>query len=205
VLDELSVPATVFVATAYVGSAAPFPFDDWGSAWQAAVPAESWRPLDWDECRTMEASGLVEIGTHTHTHRDFRGAAGALLADLERSRRELDRHLGERAPLFAFPFGAPEAGFAAADQLDAARAAGVRCALTTAGALVQPGTSPFGWGRLEVTASDSASTIAAKLAGWYDWMAVAKRGFVRLSPPPYLRDQEKATAVPAIQAERRTG
>jgi peptidoglycan/xylan/chitin deacetylase (PgdA/CDA1 family) len=155
----------------------------------------------------MEASGLVEIGTHTHTHRDFRGAAAALSADLERSKREIDRQLGERVPLFALPFGAPEVGFTTADQLDAARGAGVACALTTEGALVRPGASPFGWGRFEVTASDTAATIAAKLGGWYDWMSTAKRWFIRVSPPPYLRDAPgrlERRGVPAA-AERRTG
>jgi peptidoglycan/xylan/chitin deacetylase (PgdA/CDA1 family) len=186
ILDQLSVPATVFVASAYMGSRSPFPFDDWGTAWHANAPAGSWRPLEWGECRAMETSGLVEIGTHTHTHGDFRELAPVLHAELERSRRELDDHLGPRQPLFAFPYGAPEVGFATPDQLQAARAAGVRCALTTAGAMVRRGSSPFGWGRFEVTAADTAATLDAKLAGYYDWVSGAKRWFVRWSPPPYL-------------------
>jgi peptidoglycan/xylan/chitin deacetylase (PgdA/CDA1 family) len=195
----------VFVATAFVGSAAPFPFDDWGSTWHGEAPADAWLPLDWDECRTMEASGLIEIGTHTHTHRDFRGAPEALRADLERSVREIEERLGARSPLFAFPFGAPEAGFVDAEQLEAARAADQRCALTTEGVRVRGGASPFGWGRFEVTAHDSAATIAAKLGGWYDWMPNAKRWFVRVSPPPYLRSQEKAARAPRMAADRRAG
>ena len=198
VLDELSVPATVFVATAFVGSRAPFPFDDWGAAWHDQAPPACWRPLTWGECRAMESSGLVEIGTHTHTHRDCRGEASVLLAELERSKRQLDVHLGARAPLFAFPYGAPEVGFADLEQLQAARSAGVRCALTTQGAVVRKGASPFGWGRFEVTASDTAATIEAKLAGWYDWVSAAKRWFVRVSPPPYLPPHSSA-------AVRRTG
>ena len=192
VLDELSLPATVFAATAYLDSVAPFPFDEWGSALHGQAPPESWRPLRWEECRAMEASGLVEIGTHTHTHRDFRGAAEALEADLARSCRRLCDVLGPRAPLFAFPYGAPELGFAAPEQMRAARDAGVACALTTEGATVRRGASPYGWGRFEVTAGDSAASLAAKLAGFYDWMRAAKRGFVRLSPPPYLEVERGA-------------
>ncbi|HVR28437.1 MAG TPA: polysaccharide deacetylase family protein [Thermoanaerobaculia bacterium] len=186
VLESLALPATVFVATAYVGSAAPFPFDEWGSAWHGEALADTWRPLHWGECRVMEATGLIEIGTHTHIHRDFRGDPAALYADLERSIRRLGDELGRREPLFAFPYGAPELGFAAPELLGAAREAGVRCALTTEGAMVRQGSSPFGWGRFEVTAADTGSTLAAKLAGFYDWMGTAKRCFVRLSPPPYL-------------------
>lgn len=202
VLDELSVPATVFVATAHVGSIAPFPFDDWGTQWHGTAPAESWRPLKWGECRAMESSGLIEIGSHTHTHRDFRGDAPGLRADVERSIAELQDHLGPRAPLFAFPYGAPEVGFAGPDQLHAVEAAGVRCALTTEGARVRRGASPFGWGRFEVTGADTAATVGAKLAGWYDWMSAAKRWFVRLSPPPYLRSH---AAHAAAAADRRAG
>src|SRR5436190_18450008 len=36
VLRELGIPATVFVCTAYLDSAAPFPFDTWGLAYQGA-------------------------------------------------------------------------------------------------------------------------------------------------------------------------
>ena len=197
VLDELSVPATIFVATAYIGSSAPFPFDDWGGQWHAEAPAESWRPLKWGECRAMEASGVVEIGSHTHTHRDFRGDAAAFRNDLERSVLEIGDHLGPRAPLFAFPYGAPEVGFATSDDRHAAQSAGVRCALTTAGALVRRGASPFEWGRFEVTGTDTAATLEAKLAGWYDWVSSAKRWFVRVSPPPYLGSPQESHSTSA--------
>ncbi len=51
ILQELGIPATVFVATNLIGAK--------GHARQF---------LSEEEIRTMHASGLVEIGNHTHTH-----------------------------------------------------------------------------------------------------------------------------------------
>ena len=83
VLRRLEVPATVFVATAFLDSQEPFPFDDWGRRHRGQAPPVAWQPLGWSQCREMEASGLVEIGSHTHTHRNFRGRPEAFAADLD--------------------------------------------------------------------------------------------------------------------------
>lgn len=82
ILTHLGVPATVFVATAYLDSEQPFPTDDWDAAGQPGVPREAWRPLSSDECLRLTASGLVELGAQTHTHADFRGRPAALAADV---------------------------------------------------------------------------------------------------------------------------
>src|SRR5690606_10670234 len=59
ILKELGVPATVFVATAYLDSPRPFPSDDWSEAGSFRVPAECWRPLTTTQCGEMLDSGLV--------------------------------------------------------------------------------------------------------------------------------------------------
>jgi hypothetical protein len=66
--------------------------------------------------------------------------------------------------------------------LDAARAAGVECALTTEIEVADPRTSPFGWGRLSAEQTDTARTLSAKLAGWYDWMSHGREAFRRIAP-----------------------
>jgi peptidoglycan/xylan/chitin deacetylase (PgdA/CDA1 family) len=45
VLARLGVPATVFVATAYLDSTEPFPFDDWGRRHRGQAPPVAWQPL----------------------------------------------------------------------------------------------------------------------------------------------------------------
>lgn len=185
VLRELGIPATIFVASAYVGSGAPFPFDRWSTDNAATLPAEDWLPLTWEQCREMEAWGLVEIGSHSHRHLDFRGDAAAFRRDLDESRAELAAGLGaaRRDLLFAFPYGGRAEGHASEALMAVVREAGLACALTTETELVSASSSPFGWGRLEAVGSDSPATLAAKAAGWYEWMGVAREAFRMLAPP----------------------
>jgi peptidoglycan/xylan/chitin deacetylase (PgdA/CDA1 family) len=179
VLRDLGVPATVFVVTAYVGSADPFPFDRWARGAGGAA-AEASRPLTWDECEELEASGVVEIGSHTHTHADFRGRPDALHDDVARSLDVLGDRLGGGPWPFAFPFGDVDSGFATPELGAAVRRAGATCALTTAIRVVRPGDDPFAWGRLEASGSDGPAALYGKLAGWYEGMGPARRRVQRL-------------------------
>ena len=85
ILTRLSIPATVFLATAYLDSTQPFPSDDWTAAGQPGVPSESWRPLTSNECVRLKANGLIELGAHTHSHADFRGQPDDLIEDLHQN------------------------------------------------------------------------------------------------------------------------
>jgi peptidoglycan/xylan/chitin deacetylase (PgdA/CDA1 family) len=183
ILRELKIPATVFVTTAFVDSAMPFPFDRWGATHYRRATAEAWQPLTWAQCRELEQSGLVEIGSHSHTHRDFREKAEELGRDLAASLSDLRERLGRDGFTFSFPYGGKDLGFAGEEQMRAARQSGFICALTTETESSVPTNSPFGWGRYEVVESDTAATIAAKLDGWYDWTARA-RDIFRLFLPP---------------------
>src|SRR3954447_18427452 len=53
-LRELGVPATAFLATAFLDSGAPFPFDAWGTAQAGRVPPEAYLPLTTQQCRHMQ-------------------------------------------------------------------------------------------------------------------------------------------------------
>jgi GT2 family glycosyltransferase/peptidoglycan/xylan/chitin deacetylase (PgdA/CDA1 family) len=169
VLKEFKVPATIFASTAYIDSAAPFPFDRWGVKHRDRVPALSYAPLkDW-QYNEMQASGLIEIGAHTHTHQDFRRRPEDFHDDLRVSVEFLRSRFGQQEVSFAFPFGTPRLGFTDADMVDAAKAAGVTCGLTTASELVPQEADPFCWGRFNAFPWDSGATLAAKLNGWYSW------------------------------------
>jgi len=166
ILTKLHVPATVFVATAFLDSKRPFPSDDWPAAGLPGVPSESWRPLTTEECRRMSASGLIELGAHTHTHADFRGREAALADDLRQNLAVLGERFGVEHPAFAFPYGTRSDGFVSTPLIQAAREAGVACALTTEADIVRAGESPFGWGRFETQDYDTSGTLAGKLGGW---------------------------------------
>lgn len=168
ILTRLGVPATVFVATAYLDSEQPFPSDDWEAAGQPGVPREAWRPLSSDECLRLAASGLVELGAHTHTHADFRGRPEALFADLRENMAVLREQFGVDQPTFAFPYGTKMDGFVSGELASAAREAGVTCCLTTEGRIVRPADSEFDWGRFAAEEHDTARTLAARLGGWQE-------------------------------------
>jgi peptidoglycan/xylan/chitin deacetylase (PgdA/CDA1 family) len=186
-LLERRIPATLFVTTAYIGSSRPFPFDKWGCKHREQTPPEAWRPLTWTQCLEMEQSGVVEIGSHSHTHQNFRGRPDELRRDLTTSLSLLEAELGPSSSprAFSFPYGSARSArgaFADASLTDVARSCGVSCSLTTEIALANPATSPYGWGRLEVVDSDSSATLRAKLQGWYSWMGTARQAYRRLLP-----------------------
>jgi len=169
VLRKLNIPATVFVSTGYLDGEDPFPFDPWATAQRDRVPAEAYRPLSTAQCREMAAGGLIEFGSHTHSHGDFRRRPDALRRDVQTSVDILRSRLGLREIPFAFPFGRWDLGFVSEELLAAARQTGVTCALSTEMVLNDPQGDPFAWGRFNVDAWDTASTLSAKLAGWYGW------------------------------------
>lgn len=166
ILTHLRVPATLFLATAYLDSNRPFPSDDWSVAGMPGVPSEAWRPLTTEECRRLAANGLVELGAHTHTHGDFRGRPKELAADLKENLDILrERFEVEHLPL-ALPYGTKDDGFVTDELVEAARATGVSCALSTEADIVRLDESPFSWGRIAAEEHDSARTLAARLGGW---------------------------------------
>jgi peptidoglycan/xylan/chitin deacetylase (PgdA/CDA1 family) len=179
VLRELNVPAAVFLATAYLDSQERFPFDDWPPEQARKAPPDYWRPLSTAQCRELVASGLVDLGTHTHTHADFRNRPDVLAAELALSSDVLRERFGIHRPMFAFPYGVTALGFAGGTLADAARGAGVTCALTTDSDLIRPGDDPFHWGRFNVKDADLASSLAGRLSGWYHVVRDAWRGVKR--------------------------
>jgi peptidoglycan/xylan/chitin deacetylase (PgdA/CDA1 family) len=181
VLSRLHLPATLFLATAYLDSQQPFPSDDWSAAGTPGTPTDTWRPLTTDECRRLTANSLVEIGAHTHTHGDFRDHPEALQADLAENLRVLRESFGIERPTFALPYGTRADGFASPELAEAARSAGAICCLNSEPDMVRLADSPFEWGRFTVTQNDTAGTLAGKLGGWHNALrsvgnsALAKR------------------------------
>ncbi|MCA9120669.1 MAG: polysaccharide deacetylase family protein [Planctomycetaceae bacterium] len=169
VLRELKIPATLFLNTAYLGSRIPFPFDPWGNEFQSLVPESSYRPLTHEQCREMHATGLIELGAHTHTHDDFRNRPDAFAKDLEENLKALREAFAIDRITFAFPYGRVAMGYAGGELTEAARRAGVRCALTTECDRNLASGDAFSWGRCNVYEWDTPATLQAKLAGRYNW------------------------------------
>jgi glycosyltransferase involved in cell wall biosynthesis/peptidoglycan/xylan/chitin deacetylase (PgdA/CDA1 family) len=204
ILREAEVPATVFVNTGYLDSQAPFPFDAWGMQQHTQAPAEAWRPLTREQCRELQASGLVTLAAHTHTHEDFRGRPEEFRTDAKQSVELVREWFGEEEVLFAFPYGSPQDGFAGGELRAAIMQTGAACALTTDTLPVAPGSDPFHWGRFNVFSWDTSASLAGKLDGYYSWApALWRRAIGRREPTPadaFIKRDDGGTPAIATQA-----
>jgi peptidoglycan/xylan/chitin deacetylase (PgdA/CDA1 family) len=147
VLQQLGLPGTVYVPTAWPGQQRPMRWpgiDQWvGSPWEDEL-----RPLSWDELRRLANAGW-EIGSHTRTHPHLTELPAPLLdEELAVSRRDCERALGGPCTSIAYPYGDVDARV-----VQAARRAGY-----LAGAALPRrahGARTFEWPRIGVTRDDS--------------------------------------------------
>jgi peptidoglycan/xylan/chitin deacetylase (PgdA/CDA1 family) len=142
------VPATLYVATDYVESGRAFPDDG--------------RPVSWAGLRDALSTGLITIGSHTHTHRLLDRVGASEAADeLDRSIGLIEDRLGVSCRHFAYPKALP--GSSAAEQE-------VRCRFRTA-AIGRTRPNPYGrtdphriW-RSSVQVTDGMRWFRRKAAG----------------------------------------
>ncbi len=99
--------------------------------------------LTWEQLRQMQASGLVDIQSHTFWHPNFRNDrkrmppgeyAAAVAMQLGRSKAVLEQRLGGTVTLLAWPFGIVDA-----ELKSQAAASGYRAAFTIEPKAAQPG------------------------------------------------------------------
>lgn len=153
VLEELGIPATIFIATAIVDGAATF---DW---YDRPPPA-----LSWEEVERLAAGGLVDVQAHTQTHPRLPHVDEARArAEIEGAKRDIERHVPYPVTSFCYP-----AGLYGERDVRLVREAGYRAGVTT-----DPGVNPGGVGldrlrRTLVYWNDGAEKFGAKLAGLLD-------------------------------------
>jgi peptidoglycan/xylan/chitin deacetylase (PgdA/CDA1 family) len=98
VLAELRIPATLFLATGFLEGEVPAPIR------RGAGTGEDPRPLAWEQVAEMAGSGLISVGSHSHTHRDFDSLSRQEADDeVRRSRDLLEDRLGRSVEGFAYP------------------------------------------------------------------------------------------------------
>jgi peptidoglycan/xylan/chitin deacetylase (PgdA/CDA1 family) len=148
VLERFGIPATIYLATDHIERGAPFPNEG--------------RPLSWAALRDTLATGLVTVGSHTHTHRILANAGAAEVAEeLDRSRSLIEERLGVAADHFAYPKAVPGSAIAETAVRDRFRSAAIG------------GTRPNAYGRADlyrltrsaIQSSDGRRWFRRKLAG----------------------------------------
>jgi len=148
VLARHGIPATLYLATAFV--------EEGRSFWDDGTVL-SWRALR-DACST----GLVSVGSHTHRHVLLDRASPAVVADeLDRSRDLIEDRLGMDARHFAYPKALPPSPAAAALVRERFASA------ARAGGRVNPygTTDPQQLARTPVTVRDEVGDVARKARG----------------------------------------
>lgn len=189
VLEELRLPATVFVVTGAAATGEPFWWDhpdvtrqagspssrrwlgdlrgdgqmilrDLGVATPPSVPPVA-RPAGWETIRAAVRAGL-DLGVHSATHRALPRLSDAeLRVEVLDSRETLARHTGVTAELFAYPYGLWDARVRRA-----AHAAGYAMAVTLNPRLVSPNADPWALPRVNIPARITESAFQAWITGW---------------------------------------
>jgi peptidoglycan/xylan/chitin deacetylase (PgdA/CDA1 family) len=96
---------------------------------QDDLPPEM-RPMNWNMAREMVASGLIEVGGHTHTHPILaRCDAKAMREEIHTCRNRIAEELGRAPVSFAYPNGRP--GDFTAETVACVHEAGFKAACTT--------------------------------------------------------------------------
>ena len=90
ILERYAIPATLYVATEFIERDIRFPADG--------------RALSWAALADMVTTGLITVGSHTHTHALLdRLDLDAAVREVEISTRLIEDHLGLRSCHFAYP------------------------------------------------------------------------------------------------------
>jgi peptidoglycan/xylan/chitin deacetylase (PgdA/CDA1 family) len=141
VLEKLSLPATFFVVTQFMGST----IVPWWDRQQGV--RHPW--MTWDHVRSLCAKGF-DVGAHTRTHVDL-GRVGERVAreEILGGRLELEHELGVPVDLFAYPYGR---GRNVDDSSrDLVKAVGFRCCCSSFGGINMSGGDPFQLRRVPIS------------------------------------------------------
>lgn len=156
VLDQLGLPATVFVPTAYPDRERPMVWPGIDQ-WQGGPHEHELLPLSWSELASLERQGW-EVGSHTVTHPRLTALREeALKSELVESRDACAHATGSACRSLAYPYGDVNAGV-----VEATRAAGYAAAAALP-ARPHPERA-LEWPRIGVYSIDDRARFAVKVS-----------------------------------------
>jgi peptidoglycan/xylan/chitin deacetylase (PgdA/CDA1 family) len=174
-LKKYQMKATIFVITSWMGEEKKRP--QWNpdgrmakelpqiplhrAAKRKAAEGDSSVALSWEEARAMEATGLVDIQSHTHFHRDYFFSGGKnlkldpqkrelLIADLARSKTLTEDRLKKKCRYLSWPWGKYDA-----EALAMAKELGFEAMVTTEKGVNFPGSDEMVIKRIVAKSGDS--------------------------------------------------
>jgi len=154
-LKKTGMKATIFVSTFFIGSGRPRKTSEEESGIVLDTlhgEKDKKNFLNWSELKIMADSGLVDVQSHTHTHKYFdkRAAYADIYFEMSESKRLIEANLGRRCRFIAWPWGRYEHGW-----IETAQKNGYDgCATTKVGAN-SAGSDPYRIKRFKVEKEDS--------------------------------------------------
>ena len=107
VLKRYNFPATIFLATDYIGTNEVFPWFN-GLCGGDEKVKENWIPLSWGEITEMSQDGIT-FGSHTCSHANIRKMSKKdFEKEIERSKDVIERQINKHINLFSYPFSFPK-------------------------------------------------------------------------------------------------
>lgn len=183
-LERAGAPATFFLTAGFVAG------DPAVVSAMAAIRGATVAALDWGRARELAAAGH-ELGSHGWSHARLSSASSAeVTLELTRSKAAIEEHAGVEVRSFAYPFGKPSRHFVEDTERLVAQA-GYRLAAAVLFRGVRFADSRLAIPRFFV-ARDDLDTLAAKVAGRWDWLGLwqehAPRWAARVLSPADFRD-----------------
>jgi peptidoglycan/xylan/chitin deacetylase (PgdA/CDA1 family) len=141
VLEALSLPATFFLVTQWMGTDVV--------PWWDRVAGVRYPWMTWEQVRSLHKRGF-DIGAHTQTHADLGLISEEHASDeILGARRELEKQLAAPVELFAYPYGR-QRNLVDANR-DLVKGAGFRCCCSCFGGVVTRDTDPFHLARVPIS------------------------------------------------------
>jgi len=141
ILERLELPATFFIVSRWMET------DTWPWWDREQGVRHPW--MTWDQVAELSWRGF-DIGAHTCTHPDLGSISGPVARqEIAGAREEIERRIGKRVDLFAYPYGGPR--HMSADNLAIVKAAGYRCCCSCHGGLAPAGADPFHLHRIAIS------------------------------------------------------
>ena len=135
---------------------------------------DRWRRMNVHELRELSAFGM-SIGAHTMSHPVLAQCSeDEAHREVQESKAELERVLGQTVWAFAYPFGNPET--MGEREVKIAREAGFECAFVNVGGGALDPSQCFALARTHVTAGMSLAEFEAHLSGFHTRLQSAVRG-----------------------------
>lgn len=161
ILREFQLPATIFVATNYIGR------DDFNLKY-GFPPKEM---LSWNEIKEMSRNNNVDIGSHTMSHQILsKLSLPEAKEEVGQSKRTLEAHIRQPVQTLSYPNGQITDFTSDIEYL--VKELGYSCACSTIWGTFQTSANLFALHRIRVDGNDTLFDFKWKLKGCYDWIGL---------------------------------